>query len=249
MAANYRKPAVVTLSLGIQASKHAPEAEAEAELSCLRAPRQQSSSSADWPLLLSPLPLPAGGQLVAGAGGRRPLAHHQAGHHGALRLLRLLCLLLHAAAPCMRRASLCPLTSLASSSPPPSLPRWWWPAATAASTPATWRRVRAVSSELAAEQAAAAGARPPPSNFPPSPAAVQLPTPLDPSFTAPSTAAANVPEVITVAASNLATKYNGSRAGDAEDIYRWSNTGPCLVSAAWLRVHARSSCPALPPRR
>lgn len=171
VAANYRKPAVVTLSLGIQASKHAPEAEAEAELSCLRAPRQQSSSSADWPLLLSPLPLPAGGQLVAGAGGRRPLAHHQAGHHGALRLLRLLCLLLHAAAPCMRRASLCPLTSLASSSPPPSLPRWWWPAATAASTPATWRRVRAVSSELANRSCSGAGG-----SGRRSPAAVQLPT-------------------------------------------------------------------------
>lgn len=90
-------------------------------------------------------------------------------------------------------------------------------------------------------------------------------------------AAANVPEVITVAASNVATKYNGTKAGehqhcvcaafllpgapcsllpaqqpcvasrhigsccnvacwrrpsltagDAEDIYKWSNTGPCM---------------------
>lgn len=34
------------------------------------------------------------------------------------------------------------------------------------------------------------------------------------------TCAANVPEVITVAASNLPTKYNGSKAGDPEDIYK-----------------------------
>ncbi|PSC68852.1 serine protease [Micractinium conductrix] len=41
-------------------------------------------------------------------------------------------------------------------------------------------------------------------------------------------APANVPEVITVAASNVATKLNGTKAGDPEDIYRWSNTGACL---------------------
>ena len=40
---------------------------------------------------------------------------------------------------------------------------------------------------------------------------------------------ANVPEVITVAASDLKTKYNGtSNKGDPENIYKWSNTGPCI---------------------
>ncbi|GAB4817850.1 hypothetical protein N2152v2_004896 [Parachlorella kessleri] len=41
-------------------------------------------------------------------------------------------------------------------------------------------------------------------------------------------APANVPEVITVAASNVATKYNGTRTGDPEDSYKWANTGPCV---------------------
>ncbi|EFN59363.1 hypothetical protein CHLNCDRAFT_137826 [Chlorella variabilis] len=41
-------------------------------------------------------------------------------------------------------------------------------------------------------------------------------------------APANVPEVITVSASNLATKYNGTKSGDPEDPYKWSNSGPCI---------------------
>ncbi|KAI3433663.1 hypothetical protein D9Q98_003472 [Chlorella vulgaris] len=41
-------------------------------------------------------------------------------------------------------------------------------------------------------------------------------------------APANVPEVISVSASNLASKGNGSKAGDAEDMYKWSNSGPCI---------------------
>ena len=48
-------------------------------------------------------------------------------------------------------------------------------------------------------------------------------------------APANVPEVITVAASNVATKYNGTKAGDPEDIYRWANTGPCVDIFAPVR--------------
>lgn len=42
---------------------------------------------------------------------------------------------------------------------------------------------------------------------------------------------ANVPEVITVGGSNLANKFSPSafsRAGRAEDIYKWSNTGQCV---------------------
>ncbi|KAL4418998.1 hypothetical protein ABPG77_000863 [Micractinium sp. CCAP 211/92] len=41
-------------------------------------------------------------------------------------------------------------------------------------------------------------------------------------------APANVPEVLTVAASNIPTKANGTKAGDPEEMYKWSNTGPCL---------------------
>eukprot|EP00887_Chlorella_sp_A99_P005360 scaffold1.g5360.t1 len=41
-------------------------------------------------------------------------------------------------------------------------------------------------------------------------------------------APANVPEVISVAASNLGTKYSGTRLGDDEAMYKWSNTGPCV---------------------
>lgn len=41
-------------------------------------------------------------------------------------------------------------------------------------------------------------------------------------------APANVPEVLTVAATDVPSKYNGTAAGDAETMYRWSNTGPCV---------------------
>lgn len=41
-------------------------------------------------------------------------------------------------------------------------------------------------------------------------------------------APANVPDVITVAASNVATKYNGTKFGDSEPLYSWSNSGPCV---------------------
>jgi subtilisin family serine protease len=41
-------------------------------------------------------------------------------------------------------------------------------------------------------------------------------------------APANVPEVITVAASDVKTKYNGTEKGDTEEMYEWSNTGPCV---------------------
>jgi subtilisin family serine protease len=40
-------------------------------------------------------------------------------------------------------------------------------------------------------------------------------------------APANVPEVITVAATDIKTKYNGTGTGDPEEMYQWSNTGPC----------------------
>ena len=94
---------------------------------------------------------------------------------------------------------------------------------------------------------------------------------------------ANVPEVITVAASNVATKYNGTKAGewpatlrvqlgcelvapahdcaaqppvtarmirilpagDAEDIYKWSNTGPCMDIFAPVRAACRDKVGAL----
>ena len=49
-----------------------------------------------------------------------------------------------------------------------------------------------------------------------------------PPYLPPPLPAANVPEVITVSASNVASKYNGTRAGDPEDMYKWSNTGPCI---------------------
>lgn len=41
-------------------------------------------------------------------------------------------------------------------------------------------------------------------------------------------APANVPEVITVAATDVDTKYNGTSKGDSENMYKWSNTGPCV---------------------
>jgi len=41
-------------------------------------------------------------------------------------------------------------------------------------------------------------------------------------------APANVPEVITVAATDVDTKYSGTSKGDKESMYRWSNTGPCV---------------------
>ena len=41
-------------------------------------------------------------------------------------------------------------------------------------------------------------------------------------------APANVPEVITVAATDVDTKYNGTSKGDSETMYKWSNTGPCV---------------------
>lgn len=41
-------------------------------------------------------------------------------------------------------------------------------------------------------------------------------------------APANVPEVITVAASNLKTKLDQTHENDSEDVYKWSNSGPCL---------------------
>lgn len=47
---------------------------------------------------------------------------------------------------------------------------------------------------------------------------------VDSCFVAP----ANVPETITVAATDLPTKYNTTQAGDLETMYRWSNTGSCV---------------------
>lgn len=44
------------------------------------------------------------------------------------------------------------------------------------------------------------------------------PAAVDSCYVAP----ANVPEVISVAASNLATKYTGSKTGDTEDMYKVS---------------------------
>lgn len=41
-------------------------------------------------------------------------------------------------------------------------------------------------------------------------------------------APANVPAALTVAASDLATKYNGSGAGEPDGVYKWSNSGPCV---------------------
>jgi subtilisin family serine protease len=41
-------------------------------------------------------------------------------------------------------------------------------------------------------------------------------------------APANVPETITVAASDLDTKFGITQSSDAESIYRWSNTGKCV---------------------
>eukprot|EP00879_Flechtneria_rotunda_P001995 GHRR01002171.1.p1 GENE.GHRR01002171.1~~GHRR01002171.1.p1 ORF type:complete len:748 (+),score=234.78 GHRR01002171.1:134-2377(+) len=41
-------------------------------------------------------------------------------------------------------------------------------------------------------------------------------------------APARVPEAITVAASNLPTKFEGTASGDTEQLYRWSNTGACI---------------------
>lgn len=41
-------------------------------------------------------------------------------------------------------------------------------------------------------------------------------------------APADVPEVITVGATDVDTKYSGTNQGDKETMYRWSNTGPCL---------------------
>lgn len=47
---------------------------------------------------------------------------------------------------------------------------------------------------------------------------------VDSCFVAP----ANVPETITVAASNLATKFGQTQQDDEEGMYRWSNTGKCV---------------------
>jgi len=41
-------------------------------------------------------------------------------------------------------------------------------------------------------------------------------------------APANVPEVITVAATDVQNKYNGTVKGGSEGMYEWSNTGPCV---------------------
>lgn len=38
----------------------------------------------------------------------------------------------------------------------------------------------------------------------------------------------NVPEVITVAASDVQEKYGETKADEIEGMYRWSNTGPCI---------------------
>lgn len=47
---------------------------------------------------------------------------------------------------------------------------------------------------------------------------------MDACYVAP----ANVPEVITVAASDVENKYEETKAGEKEGMYRWSNTGPCV---------------------
>ncbi|KAH7619536.1 putative Extracellular serine proteinase [Nannochloris sp. 'desiccata'] len=41
-------------------------------------------------------------------------------------------------------------------------------------------------------------------------------------------APANVPEVITVSATDVKNKYNGTFKGGSEGMYEWSNTGPCV---------------------
>ncbi|WIA17834.1 hypothetical protein OEZ85_009340 [Tetradesmus obliquus] len=41
-------------------------------------------------------------------------------------------------------------------------------------------------------------------------------------------APARVPGAITVGASNLPSKFQRTRGGDTENLYRWSNTGPCI---------------------
>lgn len=58
---------------------------------------------------------------------------------------------------------------------------------------------------------------------------------VDSCFIAP----ANVPETITVAASNLKTKFGETAAGDIEGIYKWSNTGSCVdVFAPGVDIYA-----------
>ncbi|GMH35172.1 hypothetical protein BSKO_03040 [Bryopsis sp. KO-2023] len=58
---------------------------------------------------------------------------------------------------------------------------------------------------------------------------------VDSCFVAP----ANVPETITVAASNLETKFGATNTGDVEGIYRWSNTGKCVdVFAPGVDIYA-----------
>lgn len=50
---------------------------------------------------------------------------------------------------------------------------------------------------------------------------------------------ANVPEVITVAASDLSTKWDSTAASDPEQIYRWSNTGQCVdIFAPGVDIYA-----------
>jgi subtilisin family serine protease len=52
-------------------------------------------------------------------------------------------------------------------------------------------------------------------------------------------APANVPEVITVAATDVKTKYNGTYKGDPEEMYEWSNTGPCVdIFAAGVDIYS-----------
>lgn len=58
---------------------------------------------------------------------------------------------------------------------------------------------------------------------------------VDSCFVAP----ANVQETITVAASNLETKFGATNTGDVEGIYRWSNTGKCVdVFAPGVDIYA-----------
>ena len=58
---------------------------------------------------------------------------------------------------------------------------------------------------------------------------------VDSCFIAP----ANVPETITVAASDLETKFDGTQETDVETVYRWSNTGKCVdIFAPGVDIYA-----------
>jgi hypothetical protein len=67
---------------------------------------------------------------------------------------------------------------------------------------------------------------------------------------------ANVPEVVTVSATNLATKHNGSRAGEVaapEALPLWLFLPPCeclmLSAAPWFTLLCTPTHPTPPPCR